>query len=142
MSKVYSELHVHIVWHTKDSLPLLNSEVEKLAHDSLRARCVEEPGVFVHEIGGIETHVHLCITYPPTLTLSNFIGQLKGRSSHEVNNRSGRRQAELQWQTGYGVVSFGTGDLDWVKKYVKNQRVHHQGESAQDRLERITQFDA
>jgi len=96
MSNVYSELHVHIVWHTKDSLPLLRPDPEKFAHRSLRTRCVEEQGVFLHEIGGTETHVHLYITYPPTLTLSNFIGQLIGRSSHEVNNRSGRREAELE----------------------------------------------
>jgi putative transposase len=45
----------------------------------------------------------------------------------------------LQWQAGYGVVSFGTKDLDWVKAYIQNQREHHAQGTAQDRLERITQ---
>jgi hypothetical protein len=30
------------------------------------------------------------------------------------------RQATLAWQAGYGVVSFGTRDLDWVRNYVRN----------------------
>jgi hypothetical protein len=29
------------------------------------------------------------------------------------------------WQAEYGVVSFGGKQLDFVVKYVKNQRKHH-----------------
>jgi hypothetical protein len=43
----------------------------------------------------------------------------------------------LEWQTGYGVVSFGTRDLEWVKDYVKNQRDRHAGGQSHTRLERI-----
>ena len=25
-----------------------------------------------------------------------------------------------QWQAGYGVVSFGTRALEWIKEYVRN----------------------
>ncbi len=85
-------------------------EVERLAHRSLRKRIVDAPGAFVHEIGGIENHVHLAVSIPPTLLISEFIGQLKGGSSHEVNQQLGCGKM-LEWQTGYGVVSFGTGDL-------------------------------
>jgi putative transposase len=44
----------------------------------------------------------------------------------------------LQWQTGYGVVSFGTGDLEWVKNYVRNQKERHASNQSVSRLERIT----
>src|SRR5262249_23779387 len=44
----------------------------------------------------------------------------------------------LDWQGGYGVVSFGTRDLEWVKAYVRNQKQHHAHGAVQDRLERIT----
>jgi hypothetical protein len=71
-----------------------------------------------------------------------LIGQLKGASSHEVNQQLGLRDKTLQWQTGYGVVSFGTGDLDWVKAYVRNQRQHHAGGKTCDRLERVTALEA
>ena len=106
-------------------MPLLTAEIEPLAHRFLKKRIVETPGAFVHEIGGIETHVHVVVTVPPTLTISEFIGQLKGGSSHDVNQAMGGRQKELQWQAGYGVVSFGTRDLPWVIEYVRNQREHH-----------------
>jgi putative transposase len=69
--------------------------------------------------------------------ISEFIGQLKGGSSHDVNQAIGLRQKVLEWQTGYGVVSFGTRDLDWVIEYVRNQREHHARGAVHDRLERI-----
>jgi putative transposase len=102
---------------------------------------VDAPEVFVHQIGGTETHVHLAVTIPPTLTISEWIGQLKGGTSHDVNQQIGKGQKVLQWQAGYGVVSFGTGDLPWVKGYIANQREHHARGSVHDRLERVTQYD-
>jgi putative transposase len=134
----YSEINLHIVWHTKESLPLLTRSVEPLVHQSLKRRLIEMPGAFVHSIGGIETHVHLAVTLPPTILISEFIGQLKGGSSHDVNHQGHGNAKLLDWQAGYGVVSFGTRDLEWVKAYIKNQREHHAQGNVHERLERIT----
>jgi putative transposase len=135
----YSEINLHLTWHAKLSRPLLTPEVETFVHRDLRQRAVSVKGVFVHEIGGTETHVHMAVTVPPTLKISEFVGQLKGGSSHAANQRLGQRGKVLEWQEGYGVVSFGTGDLDWVKAYVRNQREHHARGSAARRLECITE---
>ena len=137
----YSEINLHLTWHTKESLPLLTPTVEPLAHRYVRQKIINSDGVFVHEIGGTETHLHVAVTVPPTVLISDFIGQLKGASSHEVNRELGLGKT-LQWQTGYGVVSFGTGDLEWVKAYVRDQRQHHARGRIHDRLERITEMDA
>ena len=134
----YSEINLHLVWRTKESLPLLTATVEPLAHRYLKQRTVNTKGVFVHEIGGTETHVHLAVTIPPTLTISAWIGELKGGATHDVNQKIGERQKALQWQTGYGVVSFGSGDLEWVISYIRNQRTHHQRGTVHERLERVT----
>ena len=52
--------------------------------------------------------------------------------NHEIANGQ-----LLHWQGGYGVVSFGSKDLQWVLGYVRNQRDHHSNNDSQDRLERI-----
>lgn len=137
----YSEINLHVVWHTKQSKPMLRGDVETAAHRALKHRIVNTPGVFVHQIGGTDTHVHLAITVPPTVTISELVGQLKGASSHEVNQRLGAKSKVLQWQEGYGVVSFGMRDLDWVCGYVRNQREHHAKGGVHDRLERVSQAD-
>jgi putative transposase len=119
---------------------LLVAKVETEVHHYLKGRCINTPGVFIHEIGGIEDHVHLCVTIPPTLLISQFVGQLKGASSHEINQklRDGQRKV-LEWQDGYGVVSFGSRDLPWVIEDVRNQRERHARGKIEQRLERITE---
>ena len=64
----------------------------------------------------------------------SMVGQLKGSSSHEMGKA-------LQWQSGYGVVSFGKRDLRWVVDYVLNQKERHKRGDISDRLERIEDDD-
>jgi putative transposase len=136
----YCEIHLHIVWHTKGSSPLLTPQVELFVHRYLKQRLVNTAGVFVHEIGGTETHVHLAISIVPTILISDLVGQHKGASSHEANRQfpSGK---VLEWQAGYGVVSFGTRALDWVREYIRHQKEHHAQGTVHDRLERIASVD-
>ena len=136
----YSEINLHITWHTKESAPLLVPKIETIVHHYMRGRCIATPGVYIHEIGGIETHVHLCISIVPTITISDLVGQLKGGSAHDANQKLTHKGVE--WQTGYGVVSFGTKDLEWVKEYVRNQRDRHARGNIEDRLERIADLEA
>ena len=104
-------------------MPLLIPDVEEFTHRWLKQELVNRDGVYVHEIGGTENHVHLCIEIVPTVLISELIGQLK------------------QWKAGFGVVSFGAGDRDWVMRYIRSQRTHHARGNIQDRLERITHPD-
>ena len=46
----YSEIHLHMTWHTKASLPLLTPKVEAIAHHCVRGKCINTPGVYVHEV--------------------------------------------------------------------------------------------
>jgi len=48
----------------------------------------------------------------------------------------------LQWQGGYGVVSFGSKDLQWVLGYVRDQRRHHSTDGTHERLERVEPKEA
>lgn len=75
----YSEIPLHLVWHTKVSLPLTPT-VEPVAHRFLKKRVLETSGVFLHEIGGTDNLVHSAVTMPPTLTVSDWIGELEGGS--------------------------------------------------------------
>jgi putative transposase len=139
MSKnYYAEINLHLTWHTKLSMPVLTGRLETLAHQFLRQRLINTPGAFIHEIGGTDNHIHLAISIAPTILISDLVGKLKGASSHDVNQRLGMGRKILEWQPGYGVVSFGTKDLDWVKAYVRDQRLHHANGNVHERLERIT----
>jgi putative transposase len=132
--RVYSEINLHITWHTKNSLPMITAEMQPELFAFLKNRIVETRGVYFHAIGGIETHVHIATSVKPSIHLDEWIGQLKGASSFEMGK-------DLQWQAGYGIVSFGTRDLKWVIDYIHNQREHYSNGTTHERLERTDEND-
>jgi putative transposase len=131
---VYSEINFHIVWHTKSNLPLIKPAIESKLYQYLKHKIIEMPNVYFHAVGGVEDHVHLAVSTPSNLLMSEWIGKLKGGSAYHINQSSGHKL--LQWQRGYGIVSFGTKDLPWVMKYVLNQKEHHKNGTTRQHLEK------
>ena len=132
--RVYSEINLHITWHTKRSLPSIGTDLQPTLYRFLKNKIVETRGAYFHAIGGIETHVHVVCSVKPSVHIDEWIGRLKGASSFEMGK-------DLQWQAGYGIVSFGTRDLKWVVDYVHNQRQHHAAGTLHDRLERTDEIE-
>jgi putative transposase len=78
----------------------------------------------------------LAISIEPSVRISDLVKDLKGGSAHDVNNVA--RDKLLHWQRGYGVVSFGMNNLDWVREYIRSQKEHHANDRIIGRLEQIT----
>jgi len=135
-SHVFHEIYLHLTWHTKNSSPLLVAEFEPAVHEFLTSRCRKTNGVYFHGIGGTETHVHLAINIEPQVCISDLVGELKGSCSHAINKT--QRFKRLEWQRGFGVVSFDKAHLDWVLRYIANQKEHHATGRIEERLERIS----
>jgi putative transposase len=95
----------------------------------------EHPEVMLFAVYGTENHVHLAVKIRPTVLISGFIGDMKGFSSHALNQEFSP-QERFAWQAGYGVVTFGANHLQWVVNYIKKQKEHHgAGGKLQQRLE-------
>jgi putative transposase len=133
-SHVFSEIFLHFNWHTDGDQPTLVPQVEEFTHNFIRNKCSQSMGIFFEEIGGTETHVHLVIRIDPLVNISKFISEVKGSSSYETNKHLGKKV--LSWQKGFGVVSFGREQLEWVREYVQNQKEHHGKGTLIDKLER------
>ncbi len=71
----------------------------------------------------------------PNILVSDWVGKLKGSTSHYINHEV--QPKSLQWQRGYGILSFGTKDLQWVVNYILNQKEHHKKGTIFDRLEKF-----
>ena len=138
-SHVFHEIFLHLNWHTKESRPLLVPDLEAKVHAYLRSRIQKMKGVFLHEIDGTETHLHLAIQIEPSVTISTMVGELKGATSHEINQLHPGKV--LEWQRGFGVVSFGKRQLPWVLDYIRRQKEHHARGTVAERLEKVTMDD-
>jgi putative transposase len=109
-----------------------------LVHRLITERCRKTKGVYFHGIGGTEDHIHLAVNIEPFVTISDFVQAIKGGSSHDTNDHLGEKR--LYWQRGYGVVSFGKNNLDWILNYI-SQKEHHRQNQVFQRLECITDFE-
>src|SRR5947207_9040022 len=75
----YSEINLHFVWHVKSNLPIIAAEIEPRLYKYIRSYALHSSGLIFHEIGGTETHVHIAVTIPPTLLISDWIGESESR---------------------------------------------------------------
>jgi putative transposase len=119
----YWRLFYHAIWATWYREPLVSREVEPVVHDLLRGKAIGL-GATVFALNGMEDHVHMVISVPPKLALSDFLGKVKGATSTNFN-RMGLLDRPLKWQEEYAVLSFDTKRLPKYVAYVENQKAHH-----------------
>jgi putative transposase len=121
---VYS-LNAHLVFVTKYRKKVINTEI--LAElKSILTRLLIANGSELVEFGGEPDHVHLLISYPPTVTLSKLINNLKAVSSKLIRKQYQEHVNKFYWKpvfwtSAYCVVSAGGAPLDTIKKYIQSQ---------------------
>ncbi len=74
------QLHVHIVWSTKYRYSVLKGEVQLRCRDLIRQIC---DSMYVRVLQGVvsKDHVHLHVSSPPKVSVSDWVKRLKGRSA-------------------------------------------------------------
>ena len=130
----FHEIYLHINQHTKYDEQLITPQLEPVIYQTILQRCINQNGVYLHGVGGTETHIHIAINIEPVICISDFIGKLKGGCSHDVNEDVGRKV--LEWQRGFAPVSFAKSQLEWVLEYIRNQKKHHARGTLSKTLER------
>ena len=119
----FSEIYLHVNWHCTNDEPMIGPEIERRLYEIIEEYCRKVKGIHYKGAGGAENHVHLVFQMEPFLLLSDFVGKIKGASSHEINSQFGAQT--LKWQRGYGVVSFAKKHLPGLLSYVEKQKEHH-----------------
>jgi putative transposase len=117
--------YCHLVWATKLREPTIDDEVAFIFKRTVKSTCDQHRAI-LHAMGIMPDHVHLAVSIPPRIAISDFVGQVKGLSSFHVNKTVRiERLAHFAWQAEYGLISFGERSLDSVVAYVNSQAAHH-----------------
>jgi len=130
-SHTISQLQIHIVWVTKYRYHVLKGEVQRRCRDLIVQVCDAED---IRILKGVvsKDHVHMHIEYPPSLSVSDIVKKLKGRTSRklqmEFKELSKRYWGKHFWAIGYGVWSTGNVTQDMVDEYLE----HHRNPSNKD----------
>jgi putative transposase len=115
----------HLVWGTRGREPLIDPKVEHVLRGSFRTT-LESAESLIHGMGFMPDHVHLALSIPPAIAVSNVVKTLKGASSHLVNRADVLPAGELfGWQREFGVFTFSERSLPDVVSYVEDQKNRH-----------------
>jgi putative transposase len=114
----------HIVWTPKYRYRILSGQVATETERCIRTFCEQQHSEIV-EINVQVDHVHLLTMVPPKISLSNFVGILKGRTAIRIFNKFKYLKRKPYWGNhfwarGYCVDTVGL-DADKIRKYVKYQ---------------------
>jgi len=124
VSKIYWQLFYHFVWKTKNRLPLISEEVGETVLRCIRRKC-DDLACTIYAIETVSDHVHMLVSVPPSISLSDFIMNVKGASSHLVNH-SLELESPFSWQRGCGVLTISGREKPRVIEYIQSQQRRHE----------------
>ena len=96
MSGTYTNLLYHIVFSTKQRIPLITSGLKDELNRYVGGIVRGEGGTLL-EINGMPDHVHLLTKFKPTLSVSEMLQRIKGNSSKWANDRQ-KSLRKFGWQ--------------------------------------------
>ena len=128
MPSTHTSLNFHIVFSTKERLPLITADWKDRLHGYMGGIVKGMEGVPL-AIGGIEDHVHLLVSLKTTFRFDYFMRDLKADSSEWVHKEMLKK---FEWQKGYGAFTVSSGAVKSVKKYILDQVEHHKGKTFQE----------
>ena len=113
----------HIVFAPKYRRQVIYGKIKADSGRILRELC-EHKKVEIIEANACKDHIHMLVSIPPKLSVSQFMGYLKGKSSLMIFDRHanlkyryGNRQF---WCKGYYVDTVGR-NKKVIEEYIKNQ---------------------
>ena len=124
-SHMQYDIQYHLVWTTKYRYKVLNGKVAERARELIRQGC-EAKGITIIQGSIGREHVHLLVSCKPSMSVSQIIKYLKGRSSRllqeEFKELKRKYWGQHLWAPGYFCRTVGTVTEDMIKEYIKNPK--------------------
>lgn len=113
----------HIVFAPKYRRQIIYGKIKTDIGKILRQLC-EYKGVEIIEAEACKDHIHMLVTIPPKLSVSSFMGYLKGKSSLMIFDRHANLKYKYGnrhfWCKGYYVSTVGR-NKKVIEEYIKKQ---------------------
>jgi putative transposase len=118
------DIKYHIVWITKYRKAVLRGEIGIRLRELIWQTC-EAQEVYIEKGHIALDHVHLLLSVPPNIAVSDLVQRLKGRSSRKMLDEFGelRRQfwGQHLWARGFFVASSGNVTDEVIAQYIEMQ---------------------
>lgn len=115
----------HTVFTPKYRRKVIYNKLRRGIDKYLRRLC-DYKGVKIVEANACPDHIHMLVKIPPKISISSFMGYLKGKSSlmifEEHANLKYKYGNRHFWAEGYFVSTVGM-NKNTIKKYIQNQEL-------------------
>ncbi|HIZ11722.1 MAG TPA: IS200/IS605 family transposase [Candidatus Eubacterium faecavium] len=116
-------MSVHIVFAPKYRRKAIYGKIKKDIGEIIRKLC-EQKGVEIIEAEMCKDHIHLLVSIPPYISVAQFMGYLKGKSTLMIFDRHANLKYKYGnrhfWCRGYYVDTVGR-NKKVIEKYIQNQ---------------------
>ncbi|WP_346235676.1 IS200/IS605 family transposase [Lysinibacillus telephonicus] len=113
----------HIVFAPKYRRQVIYGQIKADIGRILRQLC-ERKGVEIIEASACPDYIHMLVSIPPKLSVSGFVGYLKGKSSLMIFDRHANLKYRYGnrkfWCRGFYVDTVGRNKKT-IQEYIKNQ---------------------
>lgn len=122
-------LQVHIIFVTKYRERKLTHEILNKLEELIISECVKIRAELI-ELNGESDHVHMIISYPPSVSISKMVQRLKSVTGRELKlyfpelNQVAWRKNSL-WSPSYFACSVGGAPISVLKQYIEQQDRPH-----------------
>ena len=113
----------HIVFIPKYRKKVLFGQIRNDVREIIQALC-KYKNIEIISGAVCSDHVHLCVSIPPKMKISDFMGYLKGKSTLMLYDRHpeiGSKWDKAFWARGYYVATIGNVTEEAIKKYIEEQ---------------------
>ena len=121
----------HTRWMCKYHIVFTPKYRRKIIYNKLRRDIVQIikdlckwKGIEIIEGKAMPDHIHILVKIPPKMSISNFMGYLKGKSAMMIFARHGNLKYKFGnnnfWSTGYYVSTVGLNEAT-IAKYIREQ---------------------
>ena len=118
------DLKFHLVWITKYRKPALRGAVGLRVRELIRKMCATLDVEIIKGHVAVD-HVHLLVSVPPQLAVSELMQRIKGRSSRRMLDEFDTLKKQFWghhlWARGYFAVSSGNVTDDVIARYIELQ---------------------
>lgn len=135
MGNSYINVNVHLIFHTKSGACVMKEEHLARIFQYIGGMIRSMSG-FAFIVGGRPDHIHILTSLPASISLANFVRDIKCNSSKWIKNMDPMYE-KFAWQEGYGAFSVSESCRNEVSHYIENQENHHQVISMQQEFARF-----
>jgi len=111
------------VFSTKDRAPVLAQDRRE---DLFRyvSGIIKNRSGHLYRVNGIADHLHILTSLHPTVTLSDFVKEIKTGSARWIKENSVFSKFS-NWQEGYGAFTCSQREIAGLMEYINEQEQHH-----------------